>query len=267
MKVGLIGAGNVATHLGKSLVAAGYEVVGVFSRNIDNASTLTAQLQTGVAINNLSALPPADLFFLCISDDAIASVAKQIAHIFPTALLVHTAGSVPLSTLSDVSTSVGVIYPLQTFSKTKPVDFYKVPLFVEASDTTTETLLFEIASKLSYNVKRMNSMQRQTLHLAAVFACNFTNHCYALAADILTQEGLSFTDLLPLIEETTEKIHHLSPLEAQTGPAVRWNTKVISRQEQMLSGDANKLNVYQAISHSIQSLATGSLFKSKQQSE
>lgn len=255
LKIGLVGAGNVATHLAQALAQAGHEITFIFSRQLKNALALSQRLSAALATDSLNCLPPTDIFIICISDDAIATMAQALAEKSPSTCCLHTAGSVPLSTISSHFRSAGVLYPLQTFSKNREVDFSNVPLFIEATDEDTLQQVEAIAKGLSDCIKVLDSKKRKSLHLAAVFACNFTNHCYALAEDLLRKEALDFEVLLPLIDETCEKVHHLSPREAQTGPASRWNKAVMQEHEAMLVDEMEKLLLYQTASRSIRQLS------------
>lgn len=254
MNVALIGAGNVATHLGLALQKVNISICGVYSRKKSSATTLSAQLSC-FGTTHLDALPQADIYFLAISDDAIIDIARQLTRLFPTATLVHTAGSVPLKALSNIHHPAGVLYPLQTFSKERMIDFSEVPLFIEATDNPTEEKLLDIAHRLSKNVAILPSDKRQLLHLAAVFACNFVNHCYALAEDALANSGVHIDALLPLIQETARKVHELSPCTAQTGPAVRWDKSVMAKHEDLLKTSPAIQEIYRMMSHSIHQTA------------
>lgn len=167
------------------------------------------------------------------------------------ALLVHTAGSIPMDVWEGKTSRYGVFYPMQTFSKQQEVNFREVPFFIEAAQKEDAERLKAIASVLSDNVFEADSLQRGNLHLAAVFACNFANHMYVLAADLLKKYDLPFEVLLPLIDETARKVHELPPLEAQTGPAVRYDENVIDRQLDMLSDEPAVKEIYRVLSEHI----------------
>jgi predicted short-subunit dehydrogenase-like oxidoreductase (DUF2520 family) len=173
---------------------------------------------------------------------------------FPSAagLWVHTAGSVPIDVFQNSRAKrYGVLYPLQTFSINRKISFDHIPLFIEANQAEDEQLLEKIALSLSDKVIRLSSEKRKHLHLAAVFACNFTNHLYASAAKILEEQNLPWEVLLPLIEETAAKVKALHPKEAQTGPAVRYDTNIINKHLEMLKNDPDKQELYRLLSQSI----------------
>jgi predicted short-subunit dehydrogenase-like oxidoreductase (DUF2520 family) len=243
----LIGAGNVATQLGLSLTAAGYKISQVYSPTKLSSSTLAKKLKAE-ALTDLKKLDhEASVYIIAVKDDAIAEVAKQLR--LKDKLVVHTSGSVSIDILKNVSTNYGVFYPLQTFTKGKKINFKQVPLCVEGNNKATSTALQYFAKSISTNVKVVNSEQRKVIHLAAVFACNFCNHMYAIAEDLLKQNKLSFDLLKPLIEETANKIKELSPAKAQTGPAARGDKKVIEAHLKMLTGKEKQ--IYKLISENI----------------
>lgn len=223
----LIGNGNVASHLGLALEQAGHRVVRVGGRN-----------------RTVPIPRDADLYVIAVTDSAIASVAAEIGDV--PGLVVHTAGSVPMSVLPQ--RRKGVLYPLQTFTKGRPVDMRSVPLFVESEGG--EELLLHVASQLSDIVIPMDSERRRYLHLAAVFCNNFTNHMYRITEELLSQHDIPFEVMLPIIDETARKVHSLTPAQAQTGPAVRWNQSVMEAQQNLLERDDLR-QLYQIISKSI----------------
>jgi predicted short-subunit dehydrogenase-like oxidoreductase (DUF2520 family) len=186
----------------------------------------------------------ADLYVIAVTDSAIASVAAEIGDV--PGLVVHTAGSVPMSVLPQHRK--GVLYPLQTFTMGRPVDMRSVPLFVESEGG--EELLLHVASQLSDTVIPMDSERRRYLHLAAVFCNNFTNHMYRITEELLSQHDIPFEVMLPIIDETARKVHSLTPAQAQTGPAVRWNQGVMEAQQNLLERDDLR-QLYQIISKSI----------------
>lgn len=223
----LIGRGNVASHFEEALRQTGHQVISVGGRH------RTQPIPTD-----------ADLYVIAVTDSAIRGVAADIGYV--KGLVVHTAGSVPMDILPQQNR--GVLYPLQTFTKGRSVDMQEVPLFIESDGDLP--LLREVASRISQHVTEMDSHRRRYLHLAAVFCCNFTNHMYSLTEKILTQHDIPFSVMLPLIDETARKVHSLSPAQAQTGPAVRWNQEVMQAQLELLEREDLK-QLYQIISQSI----------------
>jgi predicted short-subunit dehydrogenase-like oxidoreductase (DUF2520 family) len=248
MNVALIGAGNVATQLGIALQAAGFPIVQVYSRTEGSASRLADRLHVMHTTDVRAIIRDADLYVFSLKDEAIVPVLQQMEPL--PGLFVHTAGSLPADIFRPYARRYGVFYPLQTFSREKNVSFEHIPILYEASDRNDESLLQAIAGKLSKTFLRMDSEKRKYLHLAAVFACNFTNYMYALATGILEEEGISRQLLLPLIEEAASKIRTLHPRAAQTGPAVRHDTETMEKHLELLP-DADKRMIYQMISNGI----------------
>jgi len=145
----------------------------------------------------------------------------------------------------------GVFYPLQTFSKDRTVSFDHIPVFIEANNPEDEQLLKQIGNQLSDTVIPLNSEKRKYLHLAAVFACNFTNHLYAQASDILEKQEIPREMLFPLIQETVDKIKQMHPRDAQTGPAVRYDQNIMQNHLNLLKEDMQKEEIYKLLSQSI----------------
>ncbi|GAB1415351.1 DUF2520 domain-containing protein [Paludibacter sp.] len=249
MRIIIIGVGNLATHLSLALQSAGNEIVQVYSRTIDSASSLAAKLDVPFT-NQVSEINPnADLYIYALSDDVLESFVQN--SIAPDAIHVHTAGSVSIDIFKNYKENYGVFYPLQTFSKIKPVDFSNIPLFIEASNDAALQKLSKLATSISKNVYQINSEQRLKLHIAGVFANNFVNHLYKLASDIATSADIPFDAIKPLIMETAEKIQILRPEESQTGPAKRNDLKVLEKHRELLKNDDEILKLYNQLSDMI----------------
>lgn len=253
MRITLIGAGRVATHFGRALCATGCQIEQVYSRTLVHAQCLAHELRAE-AIDEASQLQPgADIYLFCLADAALRQVSSEClkALLEKSAdcqpLFVHTAGSMPLEVLP--SERRGVAWPMQTFSLDRAIDWRQVHVFVES--LSDESLLRDLLHCLTPHVHFVSAYQRGQLHLASVFACNFSNHMYTLAARILQQADLPFEALLPLVDETVRKVHQLPPHEAQTGPAVRGDENVLQKHMAMLQSDELLQNVYQIISKSI----------------
>lgn len=253
MRIVFVGAGRLATNFALALSRAGHQIAAVYSRTMESAERL-AHLVGSEATDSIGALPrAADAFIISVKDDALAAVASSLAVGRQDQVFLHTSGAVSMAA-ADAVAHYGVVYPLQTFSKERQVDFSRVPFFIEASDAVAHEVAFGLATSLSSRVQVLSSAERRRLHLAAVFACNFSNHCYALAAEVLARCGLTFDVLLPLIDETTAKVHHMSPHDAQTGPAVRYDENVIRAHRQLLADEPQLLAVYMELSRSIHQL-------------
>lgn len=251
MRVVIIGSGNLATHLSHALHNAGVEIAQVYDRTIEHALTLAADLNCE-AISSVSDMEAgADAYIIAVKDDAIAEVAKQIASVAQNGVVLHTAGSVPMAVLDGAAKHYGVFYPMQTFSKTREVDdFRSVPCFIEASDSEAMAVIKAMAQQVCDTVQEADSHKRERLHLAAVFANNFTNHCYRLAEQILEAENLDFKLFLPLIAETANKVQTMQPKDAQTGPMVRYDVNVMNKQMNMLTNERMR-EIYRLMAESI----------------
>ena len=241
----LLGSGNVATHLGIALKNSNYTIVQVYSKSIENAKVLANKLDTQFT-NNLSKLKSTDLIIVCINDDAILSVLSQIKN----TAIVHTSGSIGLDVFKQKFTNYGVFYPLQTFNKEVDINISEIPFCIEGNSLEFEKQLIKIAKALSNNVVKMNSQQRKQLHIAAVFACNFSNHMYSIADDLLAKKNIDFKILLPLIRKTNANLENYRPKEVQTGPAKRKDTAII--QEHIATIKENEIKeLYHRISDNI----------------
>lgn len=214
IKLVILGSGNVATHLFQAFFKArNVAVVQVYNRTQKNLAPFAQKTQTTTSIKNLI---EADVYLLCVKDDAIGDLARNIPY--KDKIIAHTSGSVPLL---DNSQKTGVFYPLQTFSKDVALDFKKIPLCLEASDEQTLKTLQHLAGAISEKSYQISTAQRKSLHLAAVFVCNFTNHLYSIGEGICRDNQVPFDILHPLMKETTRKATLNSPAKMQTGPAKR----------------------------------------------
>ena len=237
MRVVLIGRGRLATNLEHALLLAGHDVASINSRTLE-------------------ALPlEADVFVVAVKDAALTDVIRAATKGRESQLFVHTAGSMPMDIFQGMVTHYGVFYPMQTFSKERLVDFNDISLFLEATDGVSMERLKMLAATLSPHIYELDSEGRKHLHLAAVFACNFVNHCYALSAEVLKSKGLPFAVMLPLVDETAQKVHELAPKDAQTGPAVRDDQNVMQMQAMMLADNPAVKHIYEALSNDILRLA------------
>lgn len=251
MKITLIGAGNLATNLGKALFHAGHEILQVYSRTYESAEPLAAILNSQPIVDLSLLNPKAEVYIIAVKDSVLMQLLPDVCAVNPEAVFAHTAGSMPMDCFKDIARHYGVFYPMQTFSKSREVDFSVIPCFIEANDEKASQMLEKMAKSVSENVRFLSSENRKYMHLAAVFACNFTNHCYALAEKVLAKCEVPFQVLLPLIDETAAKVHDLSPRQAQTGPAVRYDTNVINAQTLLLADDSGLQDIYEQLSKSI----------------
>lgn len=253
MKIVLIGAGNLATHLGKALHAAGHDMIQVFSRTMQSAETLASLLDAEPLTDMAQVRDDADVYIFSVKDSALEQLVSQLCG-GEKKVLLHTAGSMPMSVFRGKALHYGVLYPMQTFSKQREVDFSIIPCFVEANDEFALKQIEGLAGQISHRVFQLSSEDRKYLHLSAVFACNFANHCYAASQELLQQHGIPFDVMLPLIDETAAKVHGMTPKEAQTGPAVRYDENVIGKQIQLLENQPYFQKIYDCMSKSIHEL-------------
>lgn len=241
----IIGSGNVAQHLITAFLQSNeVELIQVFSRQKEKVLHL---LSSDKIVSEYSEIKEADVYLIAVSDNAIAEVSAKLP--FENRLVVHTSGSMSMEILADKNRR-GVFYPLQTFTKSKAVDFSVIPICLEAENENDFTSLITVAQSISSMVESISSEQRKALHVAAVFVCNFVNHLYQIGQEICEEHHLSFELLQPLILETAQKITKLSPKEAQTGPAKRNDTTTINAHLQLMT-DANQKEIYQLLTKSI----------------
>jgi len=249
MRITLIGSGNVATHLGAAFKNAGHRIVQVYSRSTQNAALLAYHIGAEAIddLNNIDA--STDIFIVSVSDDAIPHIAQELAK--HNKLIAHTSGATDLYNILAFTDHAGVLYPLQTFSKTKEVNFLTVPLCIEGNNEIITKTLKELAQTISNNVYEIDSTQRKTLHLAAVFACNFPNYLYHVAQEILADQRIDFNLIRPLILETAEKVQTNLPANVQTGPAIRNDQKTMDAHLALLQYEPAWEQLYKLLSQGI----------------
>ncbi|HEY5570317.1 MAG TPA: DUF2520 domain-containing protein [Bacteroidales bacterium] len=247
--VTFIGAGNLATQLALALHNKGIQIIQIFSRTEEAATQLATKVAASSCthINNITS--EADIFIFAIKDTVLEDVVSKMP--FHNGLWLHTSGSMPMDLFMPYIESYGILYPLQTFSKTKEVDFSQIPLFLEGSNEKALDTTRQLACILSPHIYSLDSEKRKWLHLSAVFANNFTNHLYSIASDIIRETGVPFSVLLPLIQETASKVQKLPPLVAQTGPAIRYDENIINKQLEMLKDNPEYQEIYRLLSQSI----------------
>lgn len=247
MEIIIIGTGNVAYHLTKALVQNKIPVKQIFGRNEKALEMFSQEFQIPSSHERLES---AALYIIAVSDASVEEVSRYITQ--EDCLVAHTSGSLPKEVLQG-SYRKASFYPLQTFSKTKDLDYSQIPFFIETESETDFNLLEKLGRSISEKVMAANYEKRKYIHLTAVFSCNFVNHLFSIAKEISDSQQISFDFFLPLIDETVEKIHHLHPKEAQTGPAVRNDKRVLSLHEGLLA-DSEYLKLYQMLNTSIQKM-------------
>jgi len=243
--VTLIGAGNVAQHLFKAFSAS--EKVHVnqwFNRNIDPIKEYENEVDI---TDDISGLKDSDIYIIAISDDAVINVSKNLP--FSNKLVLHTSGSVNMHHI-DKKNHRGVFYPLQTFTKGAKLNFEDVPICIEVERKSDYSIVKKLAIASGGKSYRINSDQRAALHLSAVFVNNFTNQLYRVAHEITESQGVEFDILKPLILETAKKVQTLSPYKAQTGPAIRKDTKTLEKHLKALDKEIHK-DIYELLTKAI----------------
>ena len=244
INVVLIGSGNVAYHLARALSSATHiDLVQRFSRDHKNDTLFDPNIPLTTKLDELQ---KADVYIVAINDDAIEAFTENLSEL--QGLVVHTSGSIPMTAISK-NLRKGVLYPVQSFSKERPINLRLVPLALETEFNEDYKLLKELAASISDHIFQVNSDQREKLHVSAVFANNFSNYMYVIAKDICDQNQLPFEILKPIIIETAQKIMTMDPLVAQTGPARRKDKKVIEKH--LLSLKNEKKEIYSVLSEAI----------------
>ncbi len=245
ISVVIVGTGNVAQNLFYAFQkSANVTVKQVIGRNREHLAFVRNKALISTEFTHEI---NADVYILAISDDAIGSVAEYFKNI--DTLLVHTSGATPLTALNSVK-KIGIFYPLQTFTKGKIISFDDIPICIEATDKKDLETLTKLGNFLSNNVVEIDSEQRKTLHVAAVFVNNFTNYMYTIGSDICAEHNIDFSLLKPLINETAAKLQTLTPLQAQTGPAKRGDQKTLHHHLQIIK-DKHQRELYTLLSNAI----------------
>ncbi len=245
----IIGSGNVATHLAIAFLKAGHRITAVISRNENNAAQIAEKTKSKYS-SDFNDIPAAsDFIILAVKDEAVAEIASKPNA--GNAIVAHTSGSVEMNVFQNHAANFGVFYPLQTFHKEKELEIREVPFCIEGNNETTANALSELAKSISSNIHFVSSENRKVLHVAAVFACNFTNHFYTIAENILAEKNLSLDILRPLIKETALQVMDKNPSQLQTGPAVRGDEKIMQQHLNYLAAKPELAELYKKMSVSI----------------
>lgn len=248
--VTFIGSGNVATHLAKALHNAGHQILQIWSREYDHAEALANQV-FAEPIDRLTLLyPTAEIYILAVADDTLFDMALDLK--LRGSIVLHTAGSVSLKVLQPISRRHGVIWSPQTFIRDIAMDYSQLPFCIEASTPEVEESIRQLLEPVSKHIYRVDTQQRQWLHLAAVMTNNFGNAINALAQDILQEHNIPFEILHPLITMTAEKLKHGGLWQQQTGPARRQDQKTIDNQRRLIADDDKLLRLYELLTEIIQ---------------
>jgi predicted short-subunit dehydrogenase-like oxidoreductase (DUF2520 family) len=249
-KITLIGSGKTATALGKALATAHHQFVQVWSRSEANATVLAKILHASATDDLNSITGEADIYIIAVKDDAIGEVSQKLR--IGNKIVAHTSGIKSKDVLTSASLNYGIFYPFVSMTKEIEVDFNNALIMAEGSNEQTVLILSSLARSISDNVKIAEEKQRMSLHLAAVFAHNFTNHMYTIAEQILSDKGLNFDELRPLIAAHTQSILHFSPYTLQTGPAIRHDQTTINTHMDILGNDSESKQIYLTMTEAIQ---------------
>jgi predicted short-subunit dehydrogenase-like oxidoreductase (DUF2520 family) len=260
LKIVLLGSGNVATHLGLALKRANHQVLQVYGRNEASVKKLAKKLSCPFTVNSQQVTSEADVYFIAVSDHSIREIASTLKIQNTKSgtrnpIVIHTSGSVDIDVLKNKFKNYGVLYPVQTFSINRAVDFKTIPVCIEAVDEATRKKITSLAKTITKKIHFINSPQRKQVHLAAVFANNFSNHLFAIAEHLLEKEKIPFDLLRPLILETALKVQHESPLAMQTGPARRGDASTIGAHLKMLNDKKELKKIYKLITESISEMS------------
>lgn len=243
--VSLVGSGNIAHWLVYALKKADVDIRQIYSRQLDHAKELAAKADAD-AVDSLRDLSPdSDLYIFSVKDDSYETLLSQLPFRLP--LAVHTAGSLSIRIFEPYADSYGILYPYQSLNKNMDFANVEVPLSVESNDKMVENELFAFAGRLSSTVQLMEEAQRLVLHRAAIFGCNFTNAMYAIAYDILRENNIDWRMILPLLENTLDKVKTMNPHDAQTGPAKRGDQNIIRMHQEALQ-DERLREIYRLMS-------------------
>jgi len=227
-KIVFIGAGNVVRNMSSSVIKAGHTILQFIGKNSNKSKILSEQYNCEYtnSLNDIN--QEGDIYIISVSDDEIIEVLKSL-KLKKDKIVTHTSGSVSIDIFKDYFNKYGVIYPLQTFYAENKIDFKEVPLLIEANDFKAKEKIFDFAKSISNNVFEISSEKRMIIHIAAVFAINFTNHLITISYDILKREKIPVDILKPIIVESSKKYYNYFPDKLQTGPAKRKDYKIIKK--------------------------------------
>lgn len=249
IKAVIIGAGNVGTHLAIALKNEGVNIVQIVSKTMKSALELASRMECAFTTELHEINTNADIYIVCVTDTAIIPVLRQLE--VGNKFIVHTSGSMGIEVFYDVAHNYGVVYPMQTFSKFKDINYAEIPIFIEANTPQNQEMLYNFVKKISPHVQVINSQQRCMLHICAVFANNFTNHMCTIAEMLMKENQIKFETFKPLLRETFDKITKYSPSISQTGPAMRNDVHIIQKHVEILAQYPNIQEIYKNMSDSI----------------
>lgn len=246
-KIVIIGGGNVASHLIRSVTASGHKLVQLYNRTIEHISSHQSETNIVGTIDGIT--PDADIYIICVKDTAIQGLVKNLR--LKDKMIVHTSGNLSMNVLEEVSKNIGIFYPIQSFTKGIPIDFRKVPIIIEANSSEAEGQIRSFSMSISDTVISMSETERQKLNVAGVFVNNFTNHIYTMIYSYLKSENMDFKVLIPLIQNTVDKLSLGAPSAMQTGPAVRNDLSTIESHQTILENYPELRSMYADLTEKI----------------
>lgn len=251
--ISFIGAGNVATHFAKAFYTAGIQIDSIVSRRLATAKKLAAEVKATPTSSFKKLNKESDLYLIAVPDDAIEDVINQLAQQLDSeSKVIHTSGATPMTLVNRHFSHAGVLWPPQSLSKHKQIHFSTVPICFGATTIALKKALHQLVIKVTPHVQEVNDKQKLALHLAAVFANNFSNHMYSIAYDLCREHDLDFKLLYPIILETSQKIIGEEPHLMQTGPAIRDDESSMKKHLGLLKSHKAYRALYTSISKSIQ---------------
>ena len=248
----IVGSGNVGYHIGQRLHQSGFNIRQVFSQTVEHGKSLADKIKCSFTTDLSKVISDADVYLLCVKDDVMTEVVDALK--IKDKIVLHTAGSVQRHISNRTDIHQGVLYPLQSFNRDMEVDWNNVPVFVDGDNDETIAAATQIGKALSNNVQHANDEQRMNIHIAAVFANNFSNHCMAIGQRLLEQHGYDFDVLKPLIETTFKRLYTTKPFDVQTGPAIRSDVSTVDKHLKALEQEQNWKELYLKLSDDIKKL-------------
>ncbi len=251
--VSFIGAGNIATHYAEALFAVGCEINTILSRRLASAKKLAIKVNATATTSFKKIHADSDFYILAVPDGKIEALTKELSKfVAKESIIIHTSGATDITALSHSFKHAAFAWPPQSISKNKKIDFTHVPICIGATDKKTEKKVLSLFSKITKITHSIHEKQKLALHLAAVFANNFSNHMFQLAYEICEEHQLDFKLLYPILLETPHKAIGQEPKQVQTGPAIRKDMSTIKKHLSLLTNDKDKKKIYRLLSDSIQ---------------
>jgi len=248
----IVGSGNVGFHVGQKLYRQGFEIKQVFSKTPEHGKSLAEKVNCSFTTELSEVVSDADVYLLCVKDDVMQEVVDALN--IKDKIVLHTAGSVQRNISARTDIHQGVLYPLQSFNRNTEVNWENVPVFVDGDNDHVISIATQIGQALSNNVQRANDEQRMSIHIAAVFANNFSNHCLAIGQCLLEEHGYDFSVLKPLMNTTFQRLLTTKPFDVQTGPAIRGDVNTVDKHLKALSTQSDWKELYERMSDDIKKL-------------